>query len=47
MNLRCIFIKIVLMKISAYCVVVKLRIGLRQRKKKEIMFLMELIRSIL
>ena len=46
-NLRCIMIKIILMKILGYCVAVKLRIGLRQRKKKEIMFLMKLNRSIL
>ena len=46
-NLRCIMIKIVLMKILDYCVAVKLRIGLRQRKKKEIMFLMKLNKSIL
>ena len=46
-NLRCIMIKIILMKILGYCVAVKLRIGLRQRKKKEIMFLMKLNKSIL
>ena len=40
-------IKIVLMKILGYYVAVKLRIGLRQTKKKEIMFLIKLNRSIL
>ena len=46
-NSRCTMIKIVLIKILGYCVAVKLRIGLWQRKKMKIMFLMKLNRNIL